>query len=102
MTDEPATGATRWVLGGVGTAGALVAALGILWFLQTREWAGLLVVAYGAWLIAAGWTYQDARGRGQPGLAWAVVVFLGHVVGLAVYLVLRAFRSPPGAGTEDV
>ncbi len=93
--------ARRWLLGSA-VLGVLVALMGILWFLQTRELVGpFLVIGYGIWLVAAVWTYQDAVDRREPGLPWALVVFLAHVLGLAVYLVVRALGSPPGLGSDE-
>lgn len=80
--------------------GIVVALLGVLWFLQTRDVTVLTLVLYGVWFGVAGWTYRDATRRRQPGIPWALVVLVGHVLGLAVYLTVRSVSSPPSQGIE--
>ena len=47
------------------------------------------------------WVYRDAEKRGMNGVLWALVVFVGHIVGLVIYLIVRSdhpFRSPAPGG----
>lgn len=47
------------------------------------------------------WVYRDAEQRGMNGVLWALIVFIGHLVGLVIYLIVRSdhpVRSPAPAG----
>jgi hypothetical protein len=56
---------------------------------------------YIVWAAVAIWVYQDARQRGQNGLLWALFVFIGNIIGLILYLLLRA-SSPERAAPPAV
>jgi hypothetical protein len=53
------------------------------------RWLPLLLI-YMVWAAVAIWVYRDAERRGQNGLLWALFVFVGNVIGLILYLLLRA------------
>lgn len=49
------------------------------------------------WLLVAVWVYYDAERKGMSGILWALLVFLGNLVGLVIYLIVRtdAVAPPP-------
>ena len=53
--------------------------LSILSFLFLIIWIGVIV-----------WVYRDAERRGMNGVLWALLVFIGNLVGLLIYLILRS------------
>ena len=55
---------------------ALMIAIGVLWF----------VVA----ILIAVWVYRDAERRGMNGVLWALLVFIGNLIGLLIYLIVRS------------
>jgi len=42
------------------------------------------------WIAIIVWVYGDAEKRGMSGVLWALVVFIGHLVGLLIYLIVRS------------
>ncbi|MFC2165040.1 zinc ribbon domain-containing protein [Acidobacteriota bacterium] len=42
------------------------------------------------WICVIVWVYRDAEHRGMNGVLWALLVFLGNLVGLLIYLILRS------------
>ena len=49
------------------------------------------------WLLLAVWIYRDAEGRGMNGLLWALLVFIGNLIGLIIYLIVRSERKASAA-----
>jgi len=49
-----------------------------------------LTVMFFLWAAVAVWVYRDAERRNHNGLLWALFVFIGNIVGLIVYLILRS------------
>jgi len=45
------------------------------------------------WLFVCVWVYRDAQQRGMNGVLWALLVFIGHVIGLIIYLIVRSERA---------
>lgn len=48
------------------------------------------------------WVYRDAERRGMSGILWALIVFIGHLVGLVIYFIVRSdhpVRSPSPVGS---
>lgn len=45
------------------------------------------------WLFVCVWVYNDAQKRGMNGVLWALLVFIGHVIGLIIYLIVRSERA---------
>jgi len=35
------------------------------------------------------WVYRDAESRGMNGALWALLIFVGNVIGLIIYLIVR-------------
>ncbi len=42
------------------------------------------------WIVVIVWVYRDAERRGMNGVLWALLVFIGNLVGLLIYLILRS------------
>ncbi len=57
---------------------------------------GALVIFWIAVLI---WVYRDAERRKMNGVLWGLLVFIGNLVGLIIYLIVRT-ESRPAAGTS--
>lgn len=51
------------------------------------------------WIFVCVWVYRDAQGRGMNGILWALLVFIGHIIGLIIFLIVRSERTvrPPQA-----
>ena len=41
------------------------------------------------WIWAIVWVYRDAEKRGMSGALWALLVFVGSIIGLIIYLIIR-------------
>jgi len=41
------------------------------------------------WIIVVIWVYRDAEQRGMNGVLWALLVFVGNLVGLLIFLIIR-------------
>jgi hypothetical protein len=49
------------------------------------------------WIIVLFWVYRDAERRGMNGVLWTLLVFIGNLVGLIIYLIVRnESRTAPG------
>ncbi|MBN1221603.1 MAG: zinc ribbon domain-containing protein [Candidatus Aminicenantes bacterium] len=53
------------------------------------------------WIFMIVWVYRDAERRGMNGVLWALLVFIGNLVGLVIYLILRS-ESPRAAPVDSV
>jgi len=42
------------------------------------------------WICVIIWVYRDAVRRGMNGVLWALLVFIGNLVGLLIYLIVRS------------
>ncbi len=42
------------------------------------------------WILVIVWVYRDAERRGMNGILWALLVFIGNIIGLIIYLILRS------------
>jgi RNA polymerase subunit RPABC4/transcription elongation factor Spt4 len=42
------------------------------------------------WIIVIVWVYRDAERRGMNGVLWALLVFIGNLIGLLIYLIVRS------------
>ena len=49
------------------------------------------------WLAVVVWIYRDAEQRGMNGVLWALLVFVGNIVGLLIYLIVRSENLPVSA-----
>lgn len=52
----------------------------------------LLMLAFSLVIII--WVYRDAEKKGMNGVLWALLVFVGNVVGLLIYLIVRNDEHP--------
>ena len=51
------------------------------------------------WIAVLFWVYRDAERRKMNGVLWALLVFIGNLVGLIIYLIVRN-ESRPAAGAS--
>lgn len=49
-----------------------------------------LVIMFVLWAGISLWVYRDAERRNHSGLLWGLFVFLGTIIGLIIYLIVRA------------
>ena len=42
------------------------------------------------WIIVIIWVYRDAEKRGMNGVLWAILAFIGNLIGLLIYLIVRS------------
>jgi hypothetical protein len=55
------------------------------------------------WVVLAVWVYRDAESRGMSGVLWALLVFIGNLVGILIYLIVRSERKAvPAEGKPPV
>ena len=54
------------------------------------------------WGAVALWVYHDAERRGQSGLLWGLFVFVGNIIGLIVYLIVRVSSPEASQGKTGV
>jgi RNA polymerase subunit RPABC4/transcription elongation factor Spt4/cbb3-type cytochrome oxidase subunit 3 len=52
------------------------------------------------WIAIIVWVYSDAEKRGMSGILWALVVFILHLVGLLIYLLVRSGRPIPASSSS--
>ena len=45
------------------------------------------------WLVVAFWVYSDAEKRNMSGILWALLVFVGNIIGLIIYLLVRSVNT---------
>ncbi len=46
------------------------------------------------WIFVIVWVYRDAERRGMNGVLWALLVFIGNIIGLLIYLIVRSDGIP--------
>jgi hypothetical protein len=49
------------------------------------------------WIAVIVWVYRDAEKRGMNGFLWALLVFIGNLLALIIYLIVR-FEGKPENG----
>jgi hypothetical protein len=49
----------------------------------------LPLLLLGVWIVVMVWVFRDAESRGMNGLLWALLIFVGNVIGLIIYLIVR-------------
>ena len=49
-----------------------------------------LAFLYMLWASVAIWVYRDAERRNVNGMLWALFVFVGNIIGLIIYLIVRS------------
>jgi RNA polymerase subunit RPABC4/transcription elongation factor Spt4 len=42
------------------------------------------------WICVIVWVYRDAERRGMNGILWGLLVFIGNIIGLLIYLIVRS------------
>jgi RNA polymerase subunit RPABC4/transcription elongation factor Spt4 len=57
-----------------------------------------LTILFFLWAAVALWVYRDAERRNHSGLLWGLFVFVGNIIGLVIYLILRS--SSPDTGVS--
>lgn len=50
------------------------------------------------WIFVIVWVYRDAERRGMNGVLWALLVFIGNLIGLLIYLIVRSNNIPADKG----
>jgi hypothetical protein len=60
----------------------------IPWFPFVPLWSFSLLFII-IWFAVILWVYKDAERRRMSGLLWALLVFIGNLVGLLIYLIVR-------------
>jgi RNA polymerase subunit RPABC4/transcription elongation factor Spt4 len=67
------------------------------WFPFVPLWS-LSFVFFLVWIVVIVWVYKDAEERKMNGVLWALLVFIGNLVGLIIYLIVRQDHPIP---TQD-
>jgi len=67
------------------------------WFPRTWGLSFISFVLFLVWIAVVIWVYRDAERRGMNGVLWALLVFLGNLIGLLIYLIVRSDpgKAPP-------
>lgn len=52
------------------------------------------------WIFVIVWVYRDAERRGMNGVLWALLVFIGNIIGLLIYLIVRSDTLPLPRATQ--
>lgn len=60
------------------------------------EFCGIGLAWLIIWILVAVWVYQDAQSRNMSGVLWLIVVILLGLIGIIIYLIVRA-SHPAGA-----
>jgi len=53
------------------------------------------------WIIVIVWVYKDAERRNMNGVLWALLVFIGNMIGLLIYLIVRSDNPLTSERTSD-
>ena len=66
-------------------------------FFRYSSFSFLSFVLLIIWIFVIVWVYRDAERRGMNGVLWALLVFIGNLIGLLIYLIVRSdsLPSPP-------
>ena len=54
------------------------------------------------WIVIIVWVYRDAERRGMNGMLWALLVFIGNLIGLIIYLIVRTDSAPVPLSTQTM
>jgi hypothetical protein len=71
----------------------------IPWFPFVPVWSFSLLFVI-IWFAVILWVYKDAERRRMSGLLWALLVFIGNLIGLLIYLIVR--QDHPVCGERGV
>ena len=67
-------------------------------FFNVTSYSILSLVLLVIWIFVIVWVYRDAERRGMNGILWALLVFIGNLIGLLIYLIVR---SGNGSSTKE-
>jgi Double zinc ribbon/Phospholipase_D-nuclease N-terminal len=67
------------------------------WFPLVPLWSFSLLLCI-LWIVVIVWVYRDAEQRKMSGILWALLVFIGNLVGLLIYLIVRQDHPLPASG----
>jgi RNA polymerase subunit RPABC4/transcription elongation factor Spt4 len=67
------------------------------WFPFFPAWSFSLLFLI-IWIAVIVWVYRDAERRGMSGLLWALLVFIGNLIGLLIYLIVRQDHPEAASG----
>jgi len=67
------------------------------WFPWVPLWSFSLLL-FVLWIVVIIWVYRDAEERRMSGVLWALLVFIGNLVGLLIYLIVRQDHPLPASG----
>lgn len=67
------------------------------WFSTLSGAPFISIFLFFIWVAVIIWVYRDAERRGMSGILWALLVFIGNLIGLLIYLIVRAEpgKAPP-------
>jgi RNA polymerase subunit RPABC4/transcription elongation factor Spt4 len=54
------------------------------------------------WIFVVVWVYRDAERRGMNGVLWALLVFIGNLIGLVIYLIMRQENLRPSVQEKSL
>lgn len=63
--------------------------LGPLGYLRLSSFSLVSLALFFLWIAVIVWVYRDAERRGMNGVLWALLVFIGNLIGLIIYLIVR-------------
>ncbi len=69
------------------------------WFPRSVGLSFISFILFLVWIAVVIWVYRDAESRGMNGVLWALLVFIGNLIGLLIYLIVR---SDPGKAPPPV
>jgi len=64
------------------------------WFPFVPLWS-LSFLFFLIWIVVIVWVYKDAEERKMNGVLWALLVFIGNLIGLIIYLIVRQDHTIP-------
>jgi peptidoglycan/LPS O-acetylase OafA/YrhL len=64
------------------------------WFPFVPFWS-LSFLFFLIWIVVIVWVYRDAEERKMNGVLWALLVFIGNLIGLIIYLIVRQDHPIP-------
>jgi RNA polymerase subunit RPABC4/transcription elongation factor Spt4 len=59
-------------------------------FLNFTSYSLISLALLVIWIFVIVWVYRDAERRGMNGVLWALLVFIGNLIGLLIYLIVRS------------
>lgn len=68
--------------------------LGPLGYLRLSSFSLISLALFFLWIAVIVWVYRDAERRGMNGVLWALLVFIGNLIGLIIYLIVRQDNLP--------